>query len=163
MFKSKNKKVSVTGPAHTLISQQTEIIGDLRFSGELIVEGRIKGNVYADDDSGALIRIAESGVIEGEVWVPSAVVNGLVKGDVHSSKHLELAAKAVVMGNVFYNLIEMVMGSEVNGNLMHIARAQHEAKRLSASQAKALAYEDRERHSDSDRSSANEEDETIVD
>ena len=113
MFKSNNKKVSVSGPAHTLISQQTEIVGDLRFTGELIVEGRIKGNVYADDESGALIRVAESGVIEGEVWVPSVVINGLVKGDVHSSKHLELAAKAVVMGNVFYNLIEMVMGSEL--------------------------------------------------
>lgn len=163
MFRSNNKKSSVSGLAHTLISQQTEILGDMRFSGELIVEGRIKGNVYADDDSGALIRITETGVVEGEVWVPSIVANGLVKGDVHSSKHLELAAKAVVMGNVFYNLIEMVMGSEVNGNLMHIARAQHEAKRLSASQAKTLAYENMEHRSGAGRTSSAEEDETIVD
>lgn len=163
MFRSSSKKTGTSGLAHTLISKQTEIVGDLRFSGELNVEGRIKGNVYADDESGALIRIAESGVIEGEVWVPSVVINGLVKGDVHSSKHLELAAKAVVMGNVFYSLIEMVMGSEVNGNLMHIARAQHEAKRLSASQAKALAYENLGRRSDAEHSSSDEEDETIVD
>jgi cytoskeletal protein CcmA (bactofilin family) len=163
MFKSNNKKLSATGPAHTLVSKQTEIVGDLRFSGELIVEGRIKGNVYADDESGALIRIAETGVVEGEVWVPSVVANGLVKGDVHSSKHLELAAKAVVMGNVFYNLIEMVMGSEVNGSLMHIARAQQEAKRLSASQAKTLAYEKTEHRSGAGRTLSTDEDETIVD
>ena len=28
------------GPAHTLISRQTEILGDLRFNGELIIEDR---------------------------------------------------------------------------------------------------------------------------
>jgi len=139
MFGSSNKNTATGGLAHTLISRQTEIMGDLRFTGELIVEGKIKGNVYADDDSGALVRIAETGVIEGEIWVPAAVVNGLIKGDLHASKHLELAAKAVVMGNVFYNLIEMVMGAEVNGSLMQIARAQQDAKRLSGSQAKSLA------------------------
>lgn len=163
MFGSSNKNIATGGPAHTLISRQTEIMGDLRFTGELIVEGKIKGNVYADDDSGALIRIAETGVVEGEIWVPSAVVNGLVKGDLHASKHLELAAKSVVIGNVFYNLIEMVMGAEVNGSLMQIARAQQDAKRLSGSQAKSLAYEATGYEREPERHSRDGDDETIVD
>jgi len=125
-----------TGPAHTLISRSTEIVGDIHFSGELIIEGRVKGNIYAEDDSDALIRIAEKGAVEGEVCVPSAIVNGLVQGDLRSAKHLELAAKAVVVGNVYYNLIEMVMGSEVNGNLMHISTSQNENKRLAADKKK---------------------------
>lgn len=162
MFGS-NKSPVASGPAHTLISRQTEIMGDLRFTGELIVEGKIKGNVYADDESGALIRIAETGVVEGEIWVPTAVVNGLVKGDLHTSKHLELAAKSVVMGNVFYNLIEMVMGSEVNGSLMQIARAQQDAKRLTGSRAKSLAYEAGSYGGESGQRSNNAEDETVVD
>ena len=112
------------GPAHTLISRQTEILGDLRFNGELIIEGTVKGNIFADDESGALVRIAETGVVEGEIWVPSAVINGLVRGDVHCATHLELAAKAVV-----------------NGNLMHIGRAQQESKRLAGSQGNVLAYD----------------------
>jgi hypothetical protein len=45
------------------------------------------------------------------------------------------------MGNVFYNLIEMVMGSEINGSLMHIGRAQQDAKRLSSTQSPTLAFE----------------------
>lgn len=160
MFGSGNKNSDAATTTSTLISRQTEIAGDLRFTGELIIEGRIKGNVYADDESGALIRVAESGVIEGEIWVPSVVINGLVKGDVHSSRHVELAAKAVVMGNVFYNLIEMVMGSEVNGNLMQLARAQQEAKRLAGAQAQVLSWEvKREGRSSGD----SDQDETIVD
>ena len=75
MFGSGSKNTDTTVSTSTLISRQTEVIGDLRFTGELIVEGRIKGNIYADDESGALIRVAETGVVEGEIWVPSVVVN----------------------------------------------------------------------------------------
>lgn len=136
MFKKPVAEKTSTGPAHTLVSRSTEIVGDIHFSGELIIEGRVKGNIYAEDDSQALIRIAEKGAVEGEVCVPSAIVNGLVQGDLRSANHLELAAKAVVVGNVYYNLIEMVMGSEVNGNLMHISTSQNENKRLAADKKK---------------------------
>ena len=123
-----NKKTDVAkrkqGMAHTLVSRTTEIVGDIHFNGELIIEGKVKGNIYAEDESGALIRVTEKGCVEGEICVPSVVVNGLVQGDVRSANHIELAAKAVVMGNVYYHLIEMVMGSEVNGNLMHIGSSK---------------------------------------
>ena len=47
------------------------------------------------------------------------VANGTVIGDVHALAHVELAAQARVHGNVYYSLIEMAMGAEVNGNLVH--------------------------------------------
>lgn len=131
MFGS-GEKTESHGPAHTLISRATEIVGDVYFSGELIVEGRIKGNIVADDDSDALIRVVDQGAVEGEIRVPSVIINGLVQGDVRSCKHIELAAKAVVVGNVYYNLIEMVMGSEVNGSLTHVSPAHLEPRRLTA-------------------------------
>ena len=127
--------------AHTLVSRSTEIVGDIHFSGELIIEGRVKGNIYAEDDSKALIRLAEKGSVDGEICVPSVIINGLVQGDVRSATHIELAAKATVVGNVYYNLIEMVMGSEVNGNLMHIGSNQSEAKRLASSDKHKLAFD----------------------
>lgn len=141
MFGSGQKPLG-KGPAHTLISRATEIKGDLHFSGELIIEGKVRGNVYAEDDSEALIRIADHGEVEGEVCVPSVVVNGLVQGDVRSVKHIELAAKAVVAGNVYYNLIEMVMGAEVNGNLMHVSAAQKETPKLGHDNPKLVYNKD---------------------
>lgn len=148
MFGSNDKGRVAHGSAHTLISGQTEISGDLRFTGELIVEGRIRGNIYADDESGAVIRVTETGVVEGDIWVPTAVINGLVKGDTHCVKHIELAAKGIIMGDVYYTLIEMVMGSEVNGSLMHLARAQHDAVRLTSVPDKALFHETDRRDQD---------------
>ncbi len=139
--KSADDKVKASGgPAHTLVSRSTEVVGDIHFSGELIIEGRVKGNIYAEDDSKALIRVAEKGAVEGEICVPSAIINGLVQGDVRSANHIELAAKATVVGNVYYNLIEMVMGSEVNGNLMHISGGQSDTKRL-GSDSKKLEFD----------------------
>lgn len=138
---SEKNKARQQGPAHTLISRQTEISGDVRFTGELIIEGTVRGNIFAEDESAALVRVAETGVVEGEICVPSAVINGLVRGDVHCAKHLELAAKAVVSGNVYYSLIEMVMGSEVNGNLMRIGSVQQESKRLAGASGNALSYD----------------------
>lgn len=133
MFNKTPEPPKMTGGlSHTLISRTTEVVGDIHFSGELLIEGKVKGNIFAEDDSDALIRVAEKGTVEGEICVPSAVINGLVQGDVRSSKHIELAAKATVMGNVYYNLIEMVMGSEVNGNLMHISANQTETKRIAS-------------------------------
>ena len=135
--KSKDNPPPATNlPSMTLISRNTEIVGDIHFSGELIIEGRVKGNIYAEDDSAALIRVAENGAVEGEICVPSAVINGLIQGDLRSANHIELASKAVVVGNVYYNLIEMVMGSEVNGNLIHIGANQNETKLLEAEKNK---------------------------
>ena len=118
----------------------TEVVGDIHFCGELIIEGKVSGNIYAEDDSGGSIRVAENGYVEGEICVPTVVINGIVKGDVRSAKHIELAAKAQVTGNVYYSLIEMVMGSEVNGNLLHISSEQIEAKLLGLDNRK-LAFE----------------------
>ena len=59
----------------------------------------------------------------GEIDVPTVVLNGKVVGNVYSSEHVELAAKALVDGNVHYNLVEIMRGAEVNGNLVHQAAA----------------------------------------
>lgn len=58
-------------------------------------------------------------MIEGEVKVPNVVVNGTIIGDVHAMTHIEVATKARIHGNIYYSLIEMAMGAEVNGTLVH--------------------------------------------
>ncbi len=117
-----SKKPKQTARIDSLIGQHTEIHGDVIFSGGLHVDGVIKGNVIAKDEKGdSVLTLSDRGTIQGEVKVPHVVINGNIKGDVHALKHVELAAKARVHGNVYYSLIEMAMGAEVNGNLVHTA------------------------------------------
>jgi Integral membrane protein CcmA involved in cell shape determination len=103
----------------TLIGQHTQVTGDIKFRGGLHVDGTIKGNVISEDDGSSMLSLSEHGTIEGEVKVAFVIINGVVVGDVHSSEHVELASKARVAGNVYYNLIEMAIGAEVNGKLVH--------------------------------------------
>ena len=128
MLKKKPGGVMTTDSAdnQTLISGSTTVNGDIHFDGELVIEGRIVGKVLAEEDSEAKLRVAESGSVEGDVRVPLVVINGGVNGNVRASKHIELAAQGTVNGNVVYNLIEMVMGSAVNGSLTRMDREEPE-------------------------------------
>jgi len=119
MFSKKTTKSSFSSASTTLISKNTEIVGDIHFSGTIMIEGHVRGNVSAADGSDAEARVLESGKVEGEIRVPSLVINGIVTGDVFSSKYIELASKTVIDGNVHYALIEMVKGAQVNGNLVY--------------------------------------------
>ena len=114
-----DKRKRKTTRIDTLIGQQTEVMGDIKFSGGLHIDGTIKGNVIAEPDSRSMLSLSEQGTIEGEVNVPYVVLNGVVIGDVHGGEHVDLASKARVTGNVYYNLIEMAIGAEVNGKLVH--------------------------------------------
>ena len=117
--KSKKPVRRSAGHYDTLISGKTAIKGDLTFSGGLHVDGVVKGKVVAEEGSDAVIRVSEAGRVEGDIVAPHVIINGAVHGDVYASAHLELAPKASITGNVYYNLIEMAMGAEVNGNLVH--------------------------------------------
>jgi cytoskeletal protein CcmA (bactofilin family) len=106
----------------TLIGAGTRIIGDVQFGGGFHVDGHVKGNVDAPPDSGATLSVSDSGVVEGSVAVPNVVLNGTVKGDILAHDRVELGATARVTGNVYYGLIEMEMGAEINGKLIHEPR-----------------------------------------
>ena len=111
----------------TLIANNCELSGDVHFSDQLQINGTVKGNIYAVEGSKAVVTVSEKGRVKGDIRVPNVIINGKVFGDVYSDKHIELAAKAEIKGNVYYNLIEMVMGSRVDGNLVH-AKDKGDAK-----------------------------------
>lgn len=104
---------------HTLVGANSRVNGDVEFSGGFLVDGYIKGNVSSTDVQAATLNVSERGCVEGTVTVPNVVLNGTVKGDVKASERVELGPKARVIGNVQYKLIEMAIGAEVNGKLIH--------------------------------------------
>ncbi len=115
----RSKKRQKSTRVDTIIGKTTTIKGDLSFSGTLHVEGTIIGNVKAETDKDAMLVLDEDGMIEGDVDVANMIINGTVEGDIFSAGHAELLPHARIRGNVYYHLIEMSVGSEVNGNLVH--------------------------------------------
>lgn len=103
----------------TLVGAETRVHGDIEFSGGFHVDGYVRGNVKATKDERSVLVISERGCVEGAVIVPHVVLNGTVKGDVRATERVQLGPKARVIGNVQYKLIEMSIGAEVNGKLIH--------------------------------------------
>jgi cytoskeletal protein CcmA (bactofilin family) len=114
-----NKKDAMKSAVDTLVGENSNVSGDLTFNGRCHIDGTVKGNVAADPDSNSALSVSEDGNIEGGVNVPFVVLHGLVRGDVYASQRVELGATARVIGNVYYNLIEMKVGAEINGKLVH--------------------------------------------
>jgi cytoskeletal protein CcmA (bactofilin family) len=109
---------------NSLIGRETTIMGDVNFSGGLLIDGKVYGNITASEDENATVTISEYGYVEGEIRIPNVIINGTIEGDVYATNHLDLAGKSRVHGNVFYNLIEMIEGAEVNGRMVHITDEQ---------------------------------------
>jgi cytoskeletal protein CcmA (bactofilin family) len=105
-------------PIGTLVGADTRVHGDVEFAGGCHIDGYVKGNVRAADPGGVL-SVSERGCVEGSVVAPHVQLNGTVKGDVRATERVELGPKARVIGNVQYKLIEMSIGAEVNGKLIH--------------------------------------------
>ncbi len=155
--KKKQKPRRPIGHFDTLISGKTSVNGDVHFSGGLHVDGRICGKVLAEDGSEAVLRLSEVGEIEGDIVAPHIIINGTVRGDVYASSHLELATRAAIYGNVYYNLIEMAMGASVNGNLVHQKEPVGLLDQAGASSQKAAAAEEDIIHARSDLTGAESE------
>lgn len=116
MFNRKQRRHSVID---TLVGSNSKVNGDLHFTGGCHIDGTVKGSVTADSDNNAALSISEDGAVEGGVTVPYVVLNGIVRGDVVAGQRVELGPTARVIGNVYYNLIEMAIGAEINGKLVH--------------------------------------------
>ena len=121
MFERRNRRHTVID---TLVGANSEVNGDVHFSGGCHIDGTVRGNVSADPESRSALSISEDGNVEGGVTVPYVVLNGIVRGDVVASQRVELGPTARVIGNVYYNLIEMAIGAEINGKLVHQPEGQ---------------------------------------
>jgi cytoskeletal protein CcmA (bactofilin family) len=119
MFARKSKNPDI----ETLIGAGTRVDGNVRVTGGMHVEGRVRGNVAAEPGGAALLEVAPGGVIEGDVDVPRVIVHGEVRGDIRASDKVVLAATAKVAGSVVYGVIEMAAGAVIQGRLVAAALA----------------------------------------
>lgn len=117
MFGQKHNRNRPTIAVDTLIGPKTTIVGDLRFSGGLHIDGSVQGSVLAEPDTEAMLILSERGRIDGQVRAPHVVINGQLHGDIVASERVELAAQARVTGNIHYKLLDMSAGAQVCGQV----------------------------------------------
>lgn len=120
----KKSDVAAHGRIDSLIGVGTRIEGDILFAGGLRIDGEVRGNVLAAEGASvSTLVLSEQARIEGRVSVAHLVINGTVVGPVKVTSALEMQARAKIIGDVEYALIEMQQGAVIEGRLLLIAEA----------------------------------------
>ena len=102
----------------TLIATDAELVGDISFSSQLVVNGVLRGSTSAEE-LGASMTVSSGGHVSGDIRVPVVLIHGRVDGTVYALEHLEIAEGAVIQGDLHYKVLQMHMGASVQGRLIY--------------------------------------------
>lgn len=78
------------------LSTHVEIKGSLTFSQELLLEGRVEGDVT----STAPLTIGENAFVKGTIKTRSIVVSGRVEGNITVQERCQVKSTATILGNI---------------------------------------------------------------
>ncbi|MFW5655919.1 MAG: bactofilin family protein, partial [Roseicyclus sp.] len=91
-------------PSPSQLSADLTIVGNLRTTGDIQVEGTVQGDIRAH-----LLTVGESANIEGEIVADDVVVTGKVTGRVRGLK-VRLTSTARVEGDIVHKTIAIESG-----------------------------------------------------
>lgn len=100
------------GTAVNLISQGTEITGDIKSTGDIRIDGVLNGNM---NTKGKLV-IGPTGKIKGEIDCKNSEVSGLIDGKITVSQLLILKASSKISGTIITNKLSIEPGAVFTGN-----------------------------------------------
>lgn len=107
-----------------LVGQNIELQGDIIISGGLHIDGKVTGDITVRDGDAARLTLSATGVIDGNVSVNDADINGIIKGDVYARGTVTLYPDSRVDGDVHYESLEIKRGALVNGRLIALSNAR---------------------------------------
>ena len=108
---SSGSSASLTGNKNVL-SNDVEIKGKLRFSRDLIIDGRIEGEVNSEGD----LTVGENAQIIGDIKTRSVVVFGKVQGNITVTDRCELKQNAELNGDVTASKLAIEEGAVFLGS-----------------------------------------------
>jgi cytoskeletal protein CcmA (bactofilin family) len=98
---------------NSLVGAGSSVAGDLIVAGMLRVDGDVAGSIR----SAGKVVIGEKGRVLADLQARSAIIGGLVKGDVCVLERVTLLSGATVVGNVFAPRFEAEEGATVHGDV----------------------------------------------
>lgn len=97
--------------AVSILSSDLTVVGNLRTTGDIQVEGTVEGDIRAH-----LLTVGESATIRGEIVADDIVVNGRVIGRVRGLK-VRLTSTARVEGDIIHKTIAIESGAHFEGSV----------------------------------------------
>lgn len=101
------------GSTPSLVAQHTQLTGDIRTRGALLVDGSVNGNGHI----GGEVAISASASWTGDVQADRGVISGSVDGNVVIADKLEVGATARIRGSVTAKRIAIALGAQIEGEV----------------------------------------------
>ena len=101
-----------------VLGSDVEIKGNIKFTGELALDGKLEGEVHTD----GTLTLGDSAVVNGNINAQSVVVRGKVNGNINAKEKIEIKTKAEVFGDIRASKLAIEEGvtyvgkTEVNPN-----------------------------------------------
>lgn len=113
MFKNKSTQANESSPATstTIIGAGTIITGNMECTGDIRIDGTLKGNLQAN----AKIIVGASGLVDGDINGKQADVMGKVVGVIKVSEMLYLHEKGAVHGDIYAAQLKIDPSASFNG------------------------------------------------
>ena len=98
-------------PPASVISQDLHIVGNVKTTGDIQIEGTVEGDIRAH-----LLTIGETATINGEVVADDVIINGRIVGRVRGLK-VRLTSTARVEGDIIHKTIAIESGAHFEGSV----------------------------------------------
>lgn len=79
-----------------VLNSDVEVKGTLKFSGELLFDGKVDGDINSD----GILTLGDNAVVKGTIDAGSVVVRGKITGNIVAKDKIELKAKTELFGDV---------------------------------------------------------------
>lgn len=79
-----------------ILSKDVEIKGSIKFTNELIIDGKIEGEIISDGN----LTVGENADIKGEIKTKSVTVLGKIQGNITVQERCELKTRAHLIGDL---------------------------------------------------------------
>jgi cytoskeletal protein CcmA (bactofilin family) len=98
-----------TSPAATrnILSTDVEIKGTVKFTNDLVVDGKIEGEISSDGN----LTVGENARIKAEIKTSTVVVYGKVHGNLTATDRVELKSSAEVVGDIKAKTLSIEAGA----------------------------------------------------
>ena len=106
------KRKDTTDQISTLLGMGTAIEGILNFNDTIRLDGKVVGKIFSE--KGTLI-VGERAVIEAEINVATAIVNGTVNGHITATQRIDILAPAKITGDIQAPVVSIETGVAFNG------------------------------------------------
>lgn len=95
------------GSQRNVLSNDVEIKGTVKFASDLVVDGRIEGEIQSQGS----LTVGENATIKAEIKTKSVVVYGKVHGNIICSDRIEIKGNAEVVGDITAAVLTIEAGA----------------------------------------------------